>query len=254
MTGRRATNAASLAVLFILLVAAMNACKKSSTEPVETVPSIAGGSYVGYDDLGDGFVNVWLAVIEGETDTTSGIPSLSGFIEYGDEREQMLSITTNAAQDSLWLQYSYGGVIHRASSDISVEGLELIFSTPAGLPVLRLNREIGGSNMTGKWLGTMTSNYWQVTSSAVMIMDQWGVDFIGDVDANLYEDLHGDINAGSVAGVDFSLTGTGYYGSYSADLTFWGQYIHQDTIGGNWQIGTGSQAYDNGSFLFWRDF
>lgn len=252
MTGRHFSITAAVTVLLIS-IAVFTGCKKSSTDPIDPVPSIAAGSYVGYNDLGDGNVNIWLAVIEGDTDS-SGVPALSGFIEYGGEREQMISITTDAAQDSIWLQYSYDGVIHRASSAITAVGLELVFSIPSGLPTLRMNREIGGANMTGKWQGTMSSNYLQISNSATLIMDQWGYNFQGDVDSYLDANVHGDIYQGTIAGADFSLSGTGYYGSYTSDFTFWGQYIHQDTIGGNWQLGSSSQPYDNGSFLFWREF
>ena len=107
--------------------------------------------------------------------------------------------------------------------------------------------------MSGKWLGTMSSNYLSTTSDAIMIMDQWGDDFIGDIDVQFSANLHGDINSGSV-GSGFLLEGTGYYGSYSSGIQFLGQYLHQDTVGGNWTLGSGAQIYDNGSFLFWREF
>jgi hypothetical protein len=239
-------------MLVISILIAIPGCKKSPTDSIQQIESVAAGSYVGYNDLGDGFVNVWLAVLDETPESdTSGIPTLTGFIEYGNEREQLLSITTDANQDSLWLQYSYNGVIHRAASAITIQGLDLIFSTPSGLPTLRMNREVGAANMTGKWLGTMTSNYLLTTSAAVMIMDQWGGEYFGDVDVQFSSALHGDINNGSTGGSDFSLSGTGIYGSYSTTLQMEGHYVHQDTIGGNWVIGSN---YDSGSFLFWRDF
>jgi hypothetical protein len=244
-----------VAACFISMLALMMGCKKSPIDSHDPIPATATGSYVGYGNLGQGDLNIWLSVItdEGASDTTV-IPSLIGYIKFSGVQDRLISITTNEAQDTLAIQFARNSIVYRATSPISTIGLEFTFSMPTSLSVLRLNREIGGANMSGWWQGTMYSIGYSILSDATMRMDQPGVDFFGDLDVEFVSNLHGDIDNGAVSAPDFEFEGTGRYGTYTSDIYFSGSYVHQDTIAGNWQVGSDNLIYDSGSFQFYRNF
>jgi hypothetical protein len=221
----------------------------------DPIPATETGSYVGYGNLGQGDVNIWLSVIANEdaTDTTD-IPSLIGYIKFAGVQDQLLSVTTNEAQDTLAIQFARNSIVYRATSRISSIGLEFSFSMPTNLSTLRLNREIGGANMSGWWQGNMTSAGYSISSDATMRMDQPGINFFGDIDVLFFASLHADIDNGAVSAPDFDLAGTGRYGTYTTNVYFFGAYVHQDTVAGNWQIGDDNLIYDSGSFQFYRNF
>src|SRR3989339_730666 len=125
--GRKITGAVTLAVtlLAILLMSTMPGCKKSPLEPVEPIAATAAGSYVGFGNLGQGEINIWMSVIADaiQSDTT-GIPSLSGYIKYAGVQDQMLSVTTNASEDTLAIEFARNSVVYRAISPITSIGME----------------------------------------------------------------------------------------------------------------------------------
>lgn len=206
---------------------------------------------MGIAQFADNWQNVLLSLIGPDS---SG--HISGTIHHGGQSATLATADRDSSGDTLRLTYTLGDsppVTHRAWTLIEATGLRVHYTEPAIVPEFHLNREQGGTNMTGLWRGQMYSRFLSAWREASMSMDQSGELYGGTIDVALVQNAHFQLNTGVTGSGNFQLAGTVRIGTgdYPALLT--GVYANTDSLVGNWQAGTNAEI-DNGSFAFRRNF
>jgi hypothetical protein len=216
------------------------------TSPLE--PPLAEGTYVGSGALGGGATNVLMAITGPDTNG-----QLDGAIRYRSQIITLEDIYRVTDTDSLWFRYWRDNVLHRAWALLGGNGLAVHFEEPAGIATFRLNREIGGYNMSGLWRGLMSSNALQLQCDASLTMDQQGQSFYGTSETVFVQTARFDLNNGVAGEGSYHMTGTYDIAAASYSTLWVGTYVARDTLLGNWDAGENGSV-DRGEFWFYRSF
>ncbi len=225
----------------------LGGCRKLNDEPPAPQPAPLQGSYVGVATINDSGQNMLLNLIGPDS---SG--HISGTIYHGRGSWNLAHATLDATGDTLRFSYRAGDLADATDSAwalVEATGLRVHFILPAGIPVFDLNREVGGTNMTGLWAGEMYSRFLDSWRSAIMDMSQTGELYGGIVDVPLVQNAHCRITTGVTSGGSFQLSGILRMGQTDYPVVFTGHYATLDSLRGNWQTDG-----DDGSFSFRREF
>lgn len=240
--------ARSLLVLLTAIAVFGWGCRTWPDDSSTNEPAAAEGSYVGNGNLGGGSTNILMAVVGPDS---AGL--FNGGIRYRSQITSFEDIYRVTNSDSLWLRYHRDNVLHRAWAMIGNNGLSIHFVEPTGIPTFRVNREIGGYNMSGAWNGSMSSTTWQLQNDASLTMDQQGQSFVGSVETAFFQTIRFEVNNGVANGNSFHLNATMFSGTSRYTALIYGTYSARDTTAGYWEAGENGSV-DNGQFLFFRSF
>jgi hypothetical protein len=232
-----------MVVAFAVIIAA--GCRHFPNEPAPA-PVTVQGVYRGVGVLGGSATNVTLGITGPDS-----VGHFTGSIDYRTVLTALDSIVRDSTGDSLRFRYARDNVIYRAVASLTSTTMLLNFTAPSEIPQFRLNKEIGGYNLSGYWSGAMYSNFLQTYRTATMSMDQDGNIFIGTVDVNLIESAHANISTGGYSQNEFQFNGTAQIASSQYPTAFGGHYVNADSVVGNWQVGTNGEI-DSGTFNFGR--
>ena len=240
----------ALRMEFVMLVAAvvLSGCRSWPDDTTPLEPPIAEGSYVGAGTLGGGATNVLMGI---NGPDTSG--QLDGAIRYRSQIIELEDIFRVQDADTLWFRYRRDDVLQRAWGLLGGTGLAVHFVEPADIPTFRLNREIAGYNMSGRWRGLMSSTALPQESEATLSMDQQGQSFYGTAETVFIQSARFELDNGVANESSYHLTGTLYEGTGSAAVLMVGTYLARDTMQGNWDAGENGSV-DRGAFWFYRSF
>jgi hypothetical protein len=223
-------------------------CKTYPNGPTAPTSVSVSGNYVGAGTLDGGTSNIFL--------TISGPDSLEHFagqINYRSQAIDLSSVTEDSTGDTIRFQYPRDNVQHVAWALADASGLSVHYTAPTGIAAIRLNREIGGYNMSGIWQGTMFSNGLLAQRAASLTMDQEGSIYYGTLDVNLGQSAHVQFSSGGYNANSFQVAGTMRYGTTDYPFTAAGSYVSRDSISGNWTAGDFG-SLDHGTFDFRRSF
>lgn len=233
-----------LALLASLMI---SSCRSWPDNPEQVITQVQG-FYIGVGNIGGGLTNVLIEIL-----TADSLGNLKGSIVYRSDTTQFSQIRTNASLDSVWFVYLRDTTIYHADAVVSGLGLSVSFTSPAGIPVFRVNKEVSGYNMTGIWNGQMTSTYSLNSHDAQMNMTQESGLFSGTVNVTFQQAVTFELNGGAVNGADFQLSGTMGSAANGISALFYGRYESSDRISGYWSAGPNGDN-DNGEFVFIRTF
>lgn len=236
----------SLAVTVAFLVLSAG-CRHFPDEP-KNVQQPLQGSYVGTGNLDGTATNVSMAITGPDS---SG--HYTGDIGYRGALTPLDSIKRDSTGDTLRFQYTRNSVFHRAWAGVSSGGFALQFTEPTGIPPFRLNREIGGYNMSGQWSGTLYSGFLRAQRNATMAMEQQGSIFLGTLHVYLVQSADLTLSSGAYNRNAFQISGTSHMAGTDYPVSMTGNYVNHDSISGNWQIGANAEI-DAGSFDLGRSF
>jgi hypothetical protein len=231
----------------LLILMASGGCRHYNDEPKTTAVSVQG-DYVAYGDLGGGATNILLEITGPDS-----ADRYAGAIRYRSSIIHFSSIGTDSSGDTLRLEYIRDLVTYRAWTVPTAASLLLHFTTPTGLAALLANKELNGTNMTGRWTGAMSSINSLQQRTATLTMNQTGQLFSGSATVTFYQTAQFQFSTGAVSGSTFQLNGTMRVGTTDYSAQFTGNYLTMDSIGGNWYAGQNG-ADDNGYFAFSRPF
>lgn len=236
-----------LPCLLALVLMGFAGCRKLNDEPpVQETPPLEG-SYVGVAVFDGTRQNVLLGLVGPDS---SG--RIEGTIHHSGGAWTLATAALDSSGDTLRFSYHPGDVAQLTDSAwalLGATGLRVHYLTPASVPAFDLNREIGGTNMTGLWSGQMYSRILGQWRNASMDISQTGDLYGGTVDVALDPNAHCVISSGVTSGGTFQLLGTARMLQVDYPVAFTGQYAGLDSLVGNWQI----DIYD-GSFVFHRLF
>lgn len=237
-----------LILLGLLWAAGWSGCRKSPTGNGPEPPVVLQGSYVGNGNLGTGRANLLITLVGPDSlgRLTGAIRHRGAIIEFDDAN-------TDSESDTLWFRYRRDNVLYRIMALPRSTNLALYYLEPAGIPVIRVNKELGGYNLSGQWTGRASSAALQIADDVAMDMDQNGQLFIGTADAPSYVTLQMQINSGVAQGDAFQLAGNVYVATVSYSVLLVGNYFTRDSVRGVWQAGQ-PDIFDHGEFVFGRTF
>ena len=239
--------ALTLAGLLVLLAAG---CKHFSNEPTAVALALQG-SYVGQANLNGSSqpaINMSLSITGPDS-----LGKYAGSIGYSSVVTALDSISRDSTGDTLRFSYTRSPTLYRLWALVNSAGLEVHYTAPTGIAVFRLNREIGGFNMSGTWNGLLYSNFLQQSRNTAMAMDQEGSSFYGTLTVTLLESAQFNFRSGAYNGSAFQLGGTVHYAGTDYPLSWGGNYVTHDSITGTWQAGTNGEI-DGGTFYLGRRF
>lgn len=236
-----------IAIVLTIFVGILVGCKKTPTNSQEIPAPEAEGTFLGWGRPGGTWFNVKLD-IDG-TDSTGW----SGTIAYGNSMSTLTVTEVSPDQDTIRFEY-IRATTYRLLGIISGVAVTLFVLEPSGQPAYVLNKVQGNYNMSGDWNGLIYSQYLNSTEDAELFMDQQGVLFNGDVQANFgFYSLLGDITNGGQEGSAFYLAGTAPFGNGNYPFQFEGIYVTPDSILGTWILDV-TGGGDSGTFAFGRRF
>jgi hypothetical protein len=224
-------------------------CKHYPDNPQDTQVPLQG-SYVGLGNLdhASDTYNISLALTGPDS-----AGHYAGQIGYRSVLTDLATVLRDSTGDTLRFQYLRNNTAYSAWALFSTTGLQVHFVAPTGIDAFRLNREIGGFNMSGYWQGLMYSVNLQQQTGAAMSMDQEGSSFYGTLDANLFEHAEISFRSGGYNGSSFQMTGTMRISSSDYPVLVAGNYVTHDSIAGSWEAGSNG-SYDRGTFAMGRRF
>jgi hypothetical protein len=237
--------------LLALALAWLGGCRKFNDEPpVQTLPDLQG-SYVGVASINGVGQNVLLSLVG--PDSTGHI---TGTIHHNGGAWVLSSAALDTSGDTVRFAYHPGDFAEVTDSAWALRGstgLRVHYLPPAAIPVFDLNREVGGTNITGLWTGQMYSRFLDVVRAATMDLSQTGDLYGGTVDVTLVQNAHCQITTGITSGGSFQLSGVARMGQTDYPVVFSGNYAGLDSLVGSWQLGA-NPVIDDGNFAFRRNF
>ncbi|RPH94074.1 hypothetical protein EHM69_08350 [candidate division KSB1 bacterium] len=233
------------ASLLFLLV--LSGCKTWPDDDPIPQPELAG-TYVGAGNIGGGLTNVLMQITGPDS-----AGALSGAIRYRSVITSFSSLLQDSTGDTLRFRYLRNSTVYRAWVYVGAAGLTVHFEEPDDIPAFRLNREVDGYNLSGLWVGPMTSSSAQEERAATMDMDQQGQSFYGTVDVSFYRTLQFHLTSGAASVASFEMSGILTIGTTDYPAFFSGQYYAPDTVHGYWQAGSSGEV-DHGEYLYFRSF
>lgn len=226
----------------------LGGCRKSPTGGGNEQPVILQGTYVGNGNLGAGRTNL-LVALEGP----DSLNRFSGDIFYSGVITGFDDVSTDSGTDTVWFRYRRNSVLYRVMALPRSTSLTLHYLEPSGIPVIRVNKEVSGHNLSGHWTGLASSSALQIVDDVVMDMDQDGQLFTGTAEAPSYVLLIMQVNSGVAQGSAFQLAGFVYVSPVTYPVSMVGNYVTHDSVRGFWQVGN-PDILDQGEFVFGRSF
>ncbi|MBK6767216.1 MAG: hypothetical protein IPG71_13265 [bacterium] len=236
-----------ISVIAVLCLLAVAGCKKTPIDSTAASPEL-DGAFVGWGRPEGTGQNVELVFAQAD----SG--NWSGQITYGGLITGVVVTEVSEDEDSVRFQYIRGTTPYRLVCVASSVAIQLYVLEPSGQPTYLLYYAHDERNLSGKWSGSMRSDYYDTVTYPTAYINQAGSIFSGDIESDyIFWHFTGDIDRGALQNDAFYFGGvsTGLEDGYA--FRFDGEFTAPNTINGQWTI-WGTDFNDNGTYTLSRDF